>query len=135
MIYLACFAVSGFFAYLANRTDKRRMFLLFSFISILIPVLLAGFRAYSIGIDVEKLRPAPKRLSAGKSDEEFFCAWTATEATVKRRGGSIAAILHKEIEIDPFCRVYENVLPGYYVAVSTTYDADIRIENIGEERC
>lgn len=88
-----------------------------------------------IGIDVEKLRSAPKRLSAGKSDEEFFRAWTATEATVKRRGGSIMVILHNEIEIDPLCRVYENMLPGYYVAVSPSYDADIRIENIGEERC
>lgn len=88
-----------------------------------------------IGIDVEKMRSAPKRLSAGKSDKEFFRAWTATEATVKRRGGSIAVILHNEIEIDPFCRVYENMLPGYYLAVSPSYDADIRIENIGEERC
>lgn len=88
-----------------------------------------------IGIDVEKLRPAPKRLSKGKSDEEFFRSWTAMEATVKRQGGSIAAILRREIEIDPLCRVYENVLPGYYVAVSPSYDADIRIENIREERC
>lgn len=89
----------------------------------------------AIGVDVEKLRSAPKRLSAGKSDEEFFRSWTEKEATVKRQGGSIAVILRGEIEIDPFCRVYENVLPGYYVAVSPSYDADIRIERIGEERC
>ena len=53
MIYLACFAASGVFAYLANRTEKRRNFILLSIISILLPVLLAGLRDYSIGIDVD----------------------------------------------------------------------------------
>lgn len=53
MIYLACFAASGFFAYLAKRTQRRHWFILFSVISILIPVMLAGLRDFSIGIDVE----------------------------------------------------------------------------------
>ena len=53
MIYLACFAASGFFAYLANRAEKRRNFILFSAVSILLPVLLAGLRDYSIGTDVD----------------------------------------------------------------------------------
>lgn len=88
----------------------------------------------SIGIDVEKLRPAPKRLSAGKTDEEFFRLWTAQEATVKRRGGSIAAVLRGGIEIDPQCRVYDNVLPGYIVAVCPSYDASVRILTAGEGR-
>ena len=88
----------------------------------------------SIGIDVEKLRPAPKRLSAGKTDEEFFRLWTAQEATVKRRGGSIAAVLHGEIEVAPFCRVYDNVLPGYFVAVCPSVDASVRIEIVEEGR-
>lgn len=88
----------------------------------------------SIGIDVEKLRPAPKRLSAGKADEEFFRSWTAQEATVKRRGGSIAAVLRGRIEIDPLCRVYDDILPGYFVSVCPSSDAPVRIEKAGEGR-
>lgn len=53
MIYLACFALSAFFAYLAKKSKKRTLFILFSIISIALPVLLAGFRDFSIGIDVK----------------------------------------------------------------------------------
>ena len=53
MIYLACFSVSTFFAFLANRAKQRKYFLLFSVISILLPVLLAGLRNYSVGIDTD----------------------------------------------------------------------------------
>lgn len=53
MIYLLCFALSSLFAALANRAQRRWKVILFSAISILLPVLLAGFRDFSIGIDVE----------------------------------------------------------------------------------
>lgn len=88
----------------------------------------------SIGIDVEKLRPAPKRLSAGMESDAFFRWWTIREASVKKRGGSIAPVLHGEIEVDPLCRVYEDLLPGYIVAVCPSFDAEIRVEFIGEEQ-
>lgn len=86
----------------------------------------------AIGIDVEKLRPAPKRLSAGKTDEEFFRLWTAQEATVKRRGSSIAAVLRGNVEIDSRCRVYDDVLPGYFIAVCPSSDGSVCIKEVGE---
>lgn len=51
MIYLVCFAASTLFAHLANKTDKKNKFIIFSFVSIAVTVLLAGLRDYSIGID------------------------------------------------------------------------------------
>lgn len=51
MIYLACFALSAFFAYLAQRQEKRWRFLLLSAASVLLPVLLATFRDLSVGTD------------------------------------------------------------------------------------
>ena len=51
MIYLVCFALSVLFAYLAQRTKSRRNFYLLSVVSIALPVLLAGFRHYGVGID------------------------------------------------------------------------------------
>ncbi len=51
MIYLVCFAASAGFAYFANKTNNRKKFYIFSVCSILVMVLLAGLRDYSIGID------------------------------------------------------------------------------------
>ena len=42
-----------------------------------------------VGIDVEKLRPAPRRLADGLEDEAFFRLWTAKEATIKRDRKSV----------------------------------------------
>lgn len=53
MIYLVCFAGSVALAYFANKAKDRKLFWLFSALSILLPVLLAGLRDYSIGIDVK----------------------------------------------------------------------------------
>ena len=86
-----------------------------------------------VGVDVEKLRPAPKRLSAGMDDRDFFRRWTKMEATVKKRGGSIAAILRHEVEGDPLCRTLEDVLPGWIVTVCPAEECGIRCEVAGEE--
>lgn len=54
MIYIACFAVSALFAWLANNKAKNKiMFYIFSAVSIAVVVLLAGLRDFSIGIDTE----------------------------------------------------------------------------------
>ncbi len=51
MIYIVCFAISVMFAYMAYRDKKEQKFILFSVLSILLPVFLAGLRDRSIGID------------------------------------------------------------------------------------
>lgn len=69
-----------------------------------------------VGVDVELLRPAPRRLAAGMTDEAFFRLWTAKEATVKLRGQGIIACRGR-VEPDPRCRCLEGFLPGCIVTV------------------
>lgn len=84
-----------------------------------------------IGIDVEKLRPAPKRLADGMGDEAFFRLWTAKEATVKRQGKGVAA-LRQLSEPDPQCRCLEDLLKGYIVTVCPSEEAVVRAVRIAE---
>lgn len=83
-----------------------------------------------VGIDVEKLRPAPPRLAEGMEDEAFFRLWTAREAAVKRRGEGIGALL-RPMEPDPLCRRLEGVLEGYIVTVCPSEEAAVRVVRIG----
>ena len=69
-----------------------------------------------VGVDVELLRPAPRRLGAGMTDEEFFRVWTAREATAKRAGRGVEFLLGPEGP-DAACRRLDDLLPGYLVAV------------------
>lgn len=78
-----------------------------------------------VGIDVERLRPAPERLAGGLEDEAFFRLWTAKEASIKRRGLGIGALL-KPLEPDPRCRCLEELLDGWIVTVCPAEDAVIR---------
>ena len=87
-----------------------------------------------IGIDIEKLRPAPKRLSSGMGDAEFFRHWTGMEASIKRQGGSIAAVLRQTVQTDPLCCTLEEFLPGWIVTVCPSEECPIRWEFIGEEQ-
>ena len=87
-----------------------------------------------IGIDIEKLRPAPKRLSSGMSDAEFFRCWTEMEATVKRQGGSIAAVLRQTVEADPLCCTFEDFLPGWIVTVCPAEESAMQCKVIREEQ-
>ena len=77
-----------------------------------------------VGIDVEKLRPAPRRLAGNMGDEAFFRLWTAKEATVKRRGEGIAA-LRRLVEPDPRCVCLEGLLEGCLVTLCPSEDATI----------
>ena len=61
-----------------------------------------------VGVDVELLRPAPRRLGAGMTNEKFFRLWTA------RRG--LEFLLGPEGP-DAACRRLDDLLPGYLVAV------------------
>jgi len=78
-----------------------------------------------VGVDIEKLRPAPKRLAAGLDDCTFFRRWTAMEASVKRDGKGIAA-LRRDFEPDPFCESSEELLPGWIVTVCPSGKAEVR---------
>ena len=82
-----------------------------------------------VGVDVEKLRPAPKRLAAGMEEGAFFRLWTAKEATVKRQGLGIGALM-RPLEPDPLCRCMEGLLEGYAVTVCPSEEAEIRAVKI-----
>ena len=51
MAYLTCFLISLLFAYLAKKASDKISFLLFSAISLIIPIMLATLRDYSVGVD------------------------------------------------------------------------------------
>lgn len=78
-----------------------------------------------IGVDVERLRRPPKRLSRGMEPEAFFRLWTAREATVKRQGRGIAALIQGEAP-DPLCRSFSDLLPGWIVTVCPSVEAPVR---------
>ncbi len=85
-----------------------------------------------VGVDVERLRPAPRRLAAGLDDESFFRRWTALEATVKRQGRGAGALLRMR-EPDRLCQCLEGLLPGWIVTVCPQKSAPLRVVRIGPE--
>ena len=78
-----------------------------------------------IGVDIEKLRSAPKRLAGNLSDRDFFRRWTAKEASIKRDGKGIGALL-RDFEPDPLCQIFEEILPGWVMAVCSSESAEIQ---------
>lgn len=78
-----------------------------------------------VGVDVEKVRSAPKRLAAGLEDEAFFRLWTAREAAVKRAGLGVEA-LRRTRTPDPLCQCLEGFLPGCIVTVCPTEAGPVR---------
>ena len=82
-----------------------------------------------VGVDIEKLRPAPKRLANGMEDEAFFRLWTAKEATIKRQGLGVGTLL-RPMEPDPMCRCVEGLLDGYIVTVCPSEDTKIKAVKI-----
>ena len=86
---------------------------------------VCALNSLPVGVDVERLRAAPRRLAQGMADEAFFRLWTAKEATVKREGRGIEA-LRGPLEPDGLCRCLEGFLPGWIVTVCPTVDAPVR---------
>lgn len=84
----------------------------------------------SVGIDVERLRTPPKRLAGGMTDEAFFRLWTAKEATIKRQGLGLGALL-RPLEPDPLCQCLEGLLDGWVVTVCPSEAAEIRQVTVG----
>ena len=78
-----------------------------------------------VGVDVERLRAAPPRLAGGLDDRAFFRLWTGREATVKRRGQGLAALL-ASFPPDGRCVWREDFLPGYITAVCPSADIGAR---------
>lgn len=78
-----------------------------------------------VGVDVERLRTAPKRLAGDLTDEAFFRLWTAKEATIKRQGLRLSVLL-RPLEPDPLCQCPEGLLEGYVVTVCPSEAAEIR---------
>lgn len=82
-----------------------------------------------IGVDVEKLRTPPRRLGAGMEPEAFFRLWTAREATVKRQGRGIGALV-AGAGPDSGCRCLEGLLPGWVVTVCSDTGGNVCTKNI-----
>lgn len=78
-----------------------------------------------VGVDVERLRRAPRHLAAGMEDEAFFRLWTAREASLKREGRGAGALL-RPAEPDGRCRCLEGFLPGWIVTVCPTDPGPVR---------
>ena len=85
---------------------------------------MCALHSLPVGVDIEKLRPAPRRLAQGMGDEAFFRLWTAKEATAKREGKGIAVL--RRLEPDGLCRCLEDLLPGFLVTVCPSAEASVR---------
>ena len=84
-----------------------------------------------VGVDVERLRQPPRRLAGDLEAEAFFRLWTAKEATAKRTGQGIAALLELR-EPDGRCRLLEGFLPGWVVTVCPTEPGPVRTVRMDE---
>lgn len=86
-----------------------------------------------VGVDVERRREAPRHVAAGMTEEAFFRLWTAREATAKREGRGLAALL-APLEPDSLCRCREDFLPDWVVTVCSSEAADIRWVRVADWR-
>jgi len=85
-----------------------------------------------VGIDVEKLRPAPRRLAGGARDDEFFRRWTGREASIKLEGRGWQALV-EDREPDRRCCWLEELLPGWIIALCPEQESPIRCVRIGTD--
>ena len=82
MIYIIIFAVSSLFLWLSEKSKSRYTRKIFAFIAILLPCILAGMRADTIGTDVkvyvEPIYDAAKQSKNFSSylNQQWFYIWT-----------------------------------------------------------
>jgi len=91
--------------------------------------VVCALHGMPVGVDIEKLRSAPRRLAGGMDDEAFFRLWTAREATIKREGKGVAELL-RPFDPDPLCRTLDALLEGYLITVCPSAPSDIRAVRI-----
>ena len=94
--------------------------------------VMVGLSNAPIGVDIEKARPAPprltRRLALPEDAETFFRVWVAAEAVGKRDGRGVAPILRGGVPLSDAVPV--DVWPGYFAAcaVSPGYEpTEIRL--------
>jgi len=85
-----------------------------------------------VGVDVELLRPAPRRLAQEMDDGAFFRLWTAREATIKRAGRGVEALL-RPLAPDPQCQCLEDFLSGWVVTVCPSRPVPVRSVRVEEQ--
>ena len=66
-------------------------------------------------------------------DEAFFRLWTAKEATIKRQGRGVEALLGP-LEPDPRCRLLDGFLPGWVVTVCPGQDIPVRTVRVAWDK-
>lgn len=81
MIYLVYYAASVYFAYLALKEEDKRKFYLYSVISIALPVVLAGLRAYNVGIDVANYYRMTRYWNGASSSDSLLAYLTHYNTT------------------------------------------------------
>ena len=77
-----------------------------------------------VGVDIERLRTAPRRLSGEMSDRDFFRRWTAKEASIKRDGRGVGALL-RDFDPDPLCVTCEDLLPDWIITVCPSDEVEV----------
>ena len=77
-----------------------------------------------VGVDIERVRTAPRRLANGMSDRDFFFRWTAKEASIKRDGRGAGALL-RDFDPDALCVTSENLLIDWIVTVCPSVEAEV----------
>lgn len=78
MIYIACFAISAFYAYLDSRNEQKKQIGIFGWIAILLPAVLAGLRDISVGTDTKAYVLTFRNMS-GQSFSQFLTDKTGME--------------------------------------------------------
>ena len=84
--------------------------------------VMVGLSNAPIGVDIEKARPAPprltRRLALPDGAEAFFRAWVAAEAIGKRDGAGVVPVLRGGVPLSDAIPL--DVWPGYFAACAVS---------------
>jgi 4'-phosphopantetheinyl transferase len=83
--------------------------------------VLVGLSDRPVGVDIERLRPLPRRQMAAAVLETYFQSWVRREARTKRTGAGITAMLRTETPMEPEeAYLPLSLFPGYAAGVAFT---------------